>query len=141
MSAWWRRSASARRPMMSSPPRRDDDREARELLRSLAVAGFAAANVMLLSVAVWSGHDGSMGDATRTLFHWLSAAIALPAVAYAGRPFFRSAFSALRAGRTQHGRADLDRRHPGLARQPARDRGSATSTPTSTRRSRCCSSC
>jgi len=78
----------------------DDDREARELLRSLAVAGFAAANVMLLSVAVWSGHDGSMGDATRTLFHWLSAAIALPAVAYAGRPFFRSAVAALRAGRT-----------------------------------------
>jgi P-type Cu2+ transporter len=78
----------------------DDDREARELLRSLAVAGFAAANVMLLSVAVWSGHDGSMGAATRTLFHWLSAAIALPAVVYAGRPFFRSAFTALRSGRT-----------------------------------------
>jgi len=78
----------------------DDDREARELLRSLGVAGFAAANVMLLSVSVWSGHDGSMGDATRTLFHWLSAAIALPAVAYAGRPFFRSALAALRAGRT-----------------------------------------
>ena len=78
----------------------DDDRTAREMLRSLAVAGFAAANVMLLSVAVWSGEDGSMGDATRALFHWLSAAIALPAVAYAGRPFFRSASAALKAGRT-----------------------------------------
>jgi Cu2+-exporting ATPase len=77
-----------------------DDREARELLRCMAVAGFAAANVMLLSVAVWAGHDGSMGEATRTLFHWLSAAIALPAVTYAGRPFFRSALNALRAGRT-----------------------------------------
>jgi P-type Cu2+ transporter len=77
-----------------------DDREARDLLRCLGVAGFAAANVMLLSVAIWSGHDGSMGDATRTLFHWLSAAIALPAIAYAGRPFFRSAIAALRAGRT-----------------------------------------
>ncbi|MFI5002391.1 MAG: copper-translocating P-type ATPase [Reyranellales bacterium] len=78
----------------------DDDREARALLRCLAVAGFAAANVMLLSVAVWSGNDGSMGDATRTLFHWLSAAIALPAVAYAGQPFFRSAITALKAHRT-----------------------------------------
>jgi Cu2+-exporting ATPase len=77
-----------------------EDREVRALLRCVAVAGFAAANVMLLSVAIWSGHDGSMGDATRTLFHWLSAAIALPAVAYAGRPFFASAVSALKAGRT-----------------------------------------
>lgn len=77
-----------------------DDRDSRDLLRALGVAGFAAANVMLLSVAVWSGHDGSMGEATRTLFHWLSAAIALPAVAYAGRPFFRSAVAALKAGRT-----------------------------------------
>jgi Cu2+-exporting ATPase len=78
----------------------DDDRDTRELLRSLAVAGFATANVMLLSVSVWSGEDGSMGEATRALFHWLSAAIALPAVAYAGRPFFRSAYAALTAGRT-----------------------------------------
>jgi P-type Cu2+ transporter len=77
-----------------------DDADARDLLRCLAVAGFAAANVMLLSVAIWSGHDGSMGEATRTLFHWLSAAIALPAVAYAGRPFFRSAWTALKAHRT-----------------------------------------
>ena len=78
----------------------DADQETRELLRCLAVAGFAAANVMLLSVAIWSGHDGSMGDATRTLFHFISASIALPAVAYAGRPFFRSAISAARARRT-----------------------------------------
>jgi Cu2+-exporting ATPase len=72
----------------------------KELLRALAVAGFAAANVMLLSVAIWSGNVGEMGVATRDLMHWLSALIALPAVTYAGRPFFRSALAALRAGRT-----------------------------------------
>ena len=87
-------------PFQASATISAGDRELRDLLRCLGVAGFATANVMLLSVAIWSGHDGSMGDATRTLFHWLSAAIALPAIAYAGRPFFRSAVNALKAGRT-----------------------------------------
>ncbi|MEO9129610.1 MAG: heavy metal translocating P-type ATPase [Sphingomonas sp.] len=70
--------------------------ESRMLMTALAVAGFAAMNVMLLSVSIWSGAEG----ATRTMFHWLSAAIALPAIAYAGRPFFKSAWGALRHGRT-----------------------------------------
>jgi len=71
----------------------------RFLLSSLAVAGFAAANVMLLSVSIWAGAVSDMGPATRDMFHWISAAIALPAVAFAGRPFFYSAFGALRGSR------------------------------------------
>lgn len=78
-------------------------REERNLLRAMAVAGFAAANIMLLSVAVWSGHVGEMDGLTRDLFHAVSALIAIPAVAYAGRPFFRSALQALR-----HGRSNMD---------------------------------
>ncbi len=81
-------------------PRRVEDEEAaeaKELLRCLAVAGFAAMNIMLLSVSVWSGNVTDITPETRDFFHWLSALIALPAAAYAGRPFFRSAFAALRA--------------------------------------------
>jgi Cu2+-exporting ATPase len=67
----------------------------KELLVSLGVAGFAAANIMLLSVSVWSGAEA----ATRDLFHWISALLAIPAVGFAGRPFFRPAFKAVRAAR------------------------------------------
>jgi len=67
------------------------DRAGRELLMRLAVAGFATMNVMLLSISVWSGAEGP----TRDLFHWISAAIALPAIAFSGQPFFRNAWAAL----------------------------------------------
>lgn len=71
------------------------DTEGRGLLTRMAVAGFAMMNVMLLSVAVWSGAT----DATRDLFHLISALIALPVVAYSGQPFFHNARTALRVRR------------------------------------------
>ena len=79
----------------------------RAMIRALAVAGFAAINVMLMSIGIWAGEASGllvgMGPATRDLLHYVSAVIALPAVAYAGAPFFRSAIGALR-----HGRANMD---------------------------------
>ncbi len=70
------------------------------LLRCLGVAAFAAMNVMMLSVPVWSGNVTDMIPEQRDFFHWLSALIALPAAAYSGQPFFRSALRALRARST-----------------------------------------
>jgi P-type Cu2+ transporter len=75
------------------------DPELTLLVRALAVSAFAAANIMLLSIPVWNGADG----ATRALFQFVSALIAIPCVAYGGMPFFRSAASALR-----HRRMNMD---------------------------------
>lgn len=57
-------------------------------------------NVMLLSVGLWSTTAETMGGATRELMHWISAFIALPTILFSGRPFFRSAFKALKNRRT-----------------------------------------
>ncbi|TCO71978.1 heavy metal translocating P-type ATPase [Rhodovulum euryhalinum] len=75
------------------------DKAGRDLLMRIAVSGFAMMNVMLLSVAVWSGAT----DFTRDMFHWISAMIALPTIAFAAQPFFRNAARVLR-----HGRLNMD---------------------------------
>lgn len=72
------------------------DAELGKLIRAMAFAGFAASNIMLLSVSVWSGASNE----ARQMFHWISALIALPTLAYSGQVFFRSAWQALRHGRT-----------------------------------------
>ena len=67
----------------------------RGLMTRLAVSGFANMNIMLLSVAVWSGAVG----ATMHLFHWITAMIAIPTLIYAAQPFFESGWRSLKAGR------------------------------------------
>lgn len=73
----------------------ETEKQGRDLLMRVGVSGFAMMNVMLLSVAVWAGAEG----ATRDMLHLISALIAIPTVAFAGQPFFRNAWKALRAGR------------------------------------------
>jgi Cu2+-exporting ATPase len=77
-----------------------EKKEEKFLLRCLSVAGFASGNLMLFSVPLWSSDMVEMGAATRTFFHWVQAAIAIPAIAYCGIPFYRSAWNALRAWKT-----------------------------------------
>ena len=84
-------------PFMPLRAEREEALEARRLMRCLAVAGFATMNIMLLSVSVWSGNVTDITPETRDFFHWASALIALPAAAFAGRPFFASAWRALRS--------------------------------------------
>ena len=84
------------RAHLFTPAAPENDRTRNQLLLAIGVSGFAAANIMLLSVSVWSGADA----ATRDMFHWISAMIAAPALIYAGRFFFKSAWNALKRGRT-----------------------------------------
>ena len=84
-------------PWSAACLRADEDAEGRELTRALGIAAFGAANIMMISVAVWVGWD--MGEATRAGMHWMAALIGLPVVLVAGMPFYRSALAGLRAGR------------------------------------------
>ncbi|GAA0595991.1 heavy metal translocating P-type ATPase metal-binding domain-containing protein [Craurococcus roseus] len=84
-------------PWSAACLRAAEDAEGRALLSALGVAAFGAANVMLLSVAMWFG--GGMGEGTRWWLHALTAAIALPTIAVAGLPFYRGALAGLRVGR------------------------------------------
>lgn len=77
-----------------------EKKEEKLLLRCLAVAGFASGNLMLFSVPLWSSDSLEMGEATRTFLHWVQALIAIPAIAYCGLPFYRSAWKALKTWHT-----------------------------------------
>ena len=74
-------------------------KEERRFLAYIGVAAFAAMNIMLMSVSVWAGESGEMEGSIKSLFHWASAALALPTVAFSGQPFFRSALTALKSRR------------------------------------------
>ena len=84
-------------PFVPLRAEQEETAQARQLTRCMAVAGFAAMNIMLLSVSVWSGNVTDITPETRDFFHWASGLIALPAAANAGRPFFASAWRALKS--------------------------------------------
>jgi len=78
----------------------EDNKEQSSLLLAMAIAGFASGNIMLMSVALWSTSQEIMGVATRDFIHLVSAIIALPAVIFSGKIFFKSALIAIRNKRT-----------------------------------------
>ena len=74
--------------------RRDEDRGA--LIR-IGVAGAIATNVMLASVALYSGRFSGMEAEFERYFRWIAMLLTAPALAWPGRVFFRGAWSSLRA--------------------------------------------
>ncbi len=67
----------------------------RALLYRLAFAGFAAMNLMWISIALYAGAD--QGE-FRGLFHWIGWLLATPTLVYVGGPFFVGAWRGLRHG-------------------------------------------
>jgi len=76
-------------------------REERGLLIRIAVAGAVAGNVMLIAFALYGGHFHGINDEYRTLFRWVSFALAVPSVTWCAAVFYRGAWGALRT-RTLH---------------------------------------
>lgn len=68
------------------------------ILKALAVAGFGAGNLMLLSISLWFSDSFDMGAQTRNLLQFFSGLIALPVVIYSSRIFFISAYKSIKAG-------------------------------------------
>lgn len=64
----------------------------RELLLRLGFAGFAAMNLMWISIALYTGAD--RGE-FKELFQWLGLGLATPTLLYSGYPFYRGAITGL----------------------------------------------
>jgi Cu2+-exporting ATPase len=69
----------------------------RDLLVRLGVAAFAAMNLMLLSAALYAGWFGGMAPRFVALFEWTSLVLATPVALWAATPFYRGAWTGLRA--------------------------------------------
>lgn len=72
-------------------------RESRQMLMQLGVAGLGAMQAMMYAVAVYLGDYTGMDQQARDFFHWVGLVVSLPVFLYAGQPFYRSAWSALKA--------------------------------------------
>lgn len=68
-------------------------KEKRESLFRIGFAGFAAMNMMWISIALWTG---AARDETRDFFHYAGFALATPTLLFSGLPFFKGAWSGLK---------------------------------------------
>ncbi len=64
----------------------------RQMLFRLAFAGFAAMNLMWISIALYTGADEGK---FRELFYWLGLGLATPTLLYSGYPFLKGAWTGL----------------------------------------------
>ncbi|MDO5652265.1 MAG: heavy metal translocating P-type ATPase metal-binding domain-containing protein, partial [Moraxella sp.] len=84
-------------------PYRQDTHEAmmkrqnKQMLIRLAVAGFGAMQAMMFSVGLYFGEYSGMAVEHKEFLRLVSMIVSIPVIAFAGVPFFASAWSALKA--------------------------------------------
>lgn len=91
-------------PVRGEERREVEHRAARKRLVRVGVAGACAGNAMLLAFALYAGEEGGIERHYEQFFRWTSLLVALVALAWPGREFFRGALAALR---TRTGNLDL----------------------------------
>lgn len=69
----------------------------KSLFTRLSVAGFCFGNIMLFSVALYSGYFSGIDKEFKDLLHIVSWVFATPAYLYSGFPFLRGAYSSIRS--------------------------------------------
>jgi Cu2+-exporting ATPase len=72
-------------------------RSAKALSRQLFVAGLAMMQVMMYAVPAYLADDGTLEAPMAALMQWASLLLTLPVMAYSALPFYRAAWSGLKA--------------------------------------------
>ena len=68
----------------------------KSLLLKIGVAAFCFGNIMLFSVALYSGYFSGIELSYKRLLHYVSWALATPAYLFSGSPFMKGAFSSIK---------------------------------------------
>jgi Cu2+-exporting ATPase len=67
------------------------ERERKQQLRRIGVAGVLGMQVMMFSVALYTGDWYGMTTEFKTLFHWINFILTIPIIFYCAEPFFKTA--------------------------------------------------
>ena len=67
-------------------------------LQRLAISGIAAAQVMMLAVALYAGGFYGIDVNMQRLLRWFSLLLTLPVITFAAMPFYRAAWSGIKSG-------------------------------------------
>ncbi len=76
------------------------EKERKQHLRRIGIAGVFGMQIMMLSVALYTGDWYGIEDEFKLLFYWVNLLFTLPILSYAAKPFFQSAWRDLKLKRT-----------------------------------------